>query len=69
VGINAVTLEAMDVTHDELVMNGVSVHMKLANDLPLIQGDPVQLLQVMGNLIISAIEAISPHATGARDLH
>jgi C4-dicarboxylate-specific signal transduction histidine kinase len=50
-------------------MNGVSVQMKLAKDLPLIQGDPVQLLQVMVNLIISAIEAISPHATGARDLH
>ena len=24
--INAVTIEAIDVTHDELVMNGVSVH-------------------------------------------
>jgi hypothetical protein len=46
VGINAVTLEAMDVTHDELVMNGVSVQMKLAKDLPLVQGDRVQLLQV-----------------------
>ena len=29
------TLEAIDVTHDELVMNGVSVQMKLAKDLPL----------------------------------
>jgi C4-dicarboxylate-specific signal transduction histidine kinase len=47
----------MDVTHDELVMNGVSVQMKLAKDLPLVQGDRVQLLQVVVNLIISAIEA------------
>ena len=62
------TLEAIDVTHDELVMNGVSVQMKLAKDLPLVQGDRVQLLQVMVNLIINAIEAISPHAAGARDL-
>jgi C4-dicarboxylate-specific signal transduction histidine kinase len=66
--INAVTLEAIDVTHDELVMNGVSVQMKLAKDLPLVQGDRVQLLQVMVNLIINAIEAMSPHAAGARDL-
>jgi C4-dicarboxylate-specific signal transduction histidine kinase len=55
--INAVTLEAIDVTHDELVMNGVSVQMELANDLPLVLGDRVQLLQVMVNLIINAIEA------------
>ena len=66
--INAVTLEAIDVTHDELVMNGVSVQMKLAKDLPLVQGDRVQLLQVMVNLIINAIEAMSPLAAGARDL-
>ena len=62
------TLEAIDVTHDELVMNGVSVQMKLAKDLPLIRGDQVQLQQVMLNLIINAIEAMSPHAAGARDL-
>ena len=62
------TLEAIDVTHDELVMNGVSVQMKLAKDLPLIQGDQVQLQQVMLNLIINAIEAMSPHAAGGRDL-
>ena len=28
--INAVILEAIDVTHDEFLMNGVSVQMKLA---------------------------------------
>ena len=67
-GINAVTLGAMDVTHHELVMNGVSVQMKLAKDLPLVQGDRVQLLQVMVNLIINAVEEMSPHAAGARDL-
>ena len=56
------TLEAIDVTHDEFVMNGVSVQMKVAKDLPLVQGDRVQLLQVMVNLIINAIEAMSPKA-------
>jgi hypothetical protein len=29
------TLEAIDVTHDELVMNGASVQLELAKDLPL----------------------------------
>ena len=60
------TLEAIDITHDELVMNGVSVQMKPAKDLPLVQSDRVQLLQVMVNLIIDAVEAMSPHAAGAR---
>jgi hypothetical protein len=46
VRINAVTLEAIDVPHHELVMSGVSVQMELAKDLPLVQGDRVQLLQV-----------------------
>jgi len=32
-----VALEAIDVTHDELVMNGVSVQMKSAKDLPLVR--------------------------------
>jgi hypothetical protein len=49
-------------------MNGVSVQMKLAKDLPLVRGDRGQLLQVMVNLIINGIEAMSPHAAGARDL-
>jgi C4-dicarboxylate-specific signal transduction histidine kinase len=34
----------------------------VAKDLPLVQGDRVQLLQVMVNLIINAIEAMSPKA-------
>jgi C4-dicarboxylate-specific signal transduction histidine kinase len=66
--INAAILEAVGVTHCELVMNGVSVQTKLAEDLPLVQGDRVQLQQVMLNLIINAVEPMSPHATGARDL-
>jgi C4-dicarboxylate-specific signal transduction histidine kinase len=66
--INAAVLEAIDVTHHELVANGVTVQMKLAKDLPLIQGDRVQLQQVMLNLIINAIEAMSSQAAGARDL-
>src|SRR5580704_10568702 len=36
--------------------------------LAAVQGDRVQLLQVMVNLIINAVEEMSPHAAGARDL-
>jgi C4-dicarboxylate-specific signal transduction histidine kinase len=36
-----------------------SVSLQVAKDLPLIQGDRVQLQQVMLNLIINAVEAMS----------
>jgi C4-dicarboxylate-specific signal transduction histidine kinase len=66
--INAVTLQAIDLANDDLVMNGVSVRLKLAKDLPLVQGDRIQLLQVIVNLIINAIDAIDPRAASSRDL-
>ena len=37
-------------------MIGVSAQMKLAEDLPLVQGDRVRLLHVMVNLIINLIK-------------
>jgi C4-dicarboxylate-specific signal transduction histidine kinase len=66
--INALILTAIDLANDDLVMNGVSVRMKLAKDLPRVQGDRVQLLQVIVNLTINAIDAIDPHAAASRDL-
>jgi C4-dicarboxylate-specific signal transduction histidine kinase len=68
VEINAVTLEAINVTHDELVSSGVSVQTELAKDLPLIEGDRVQLQQVMVNLIVNAIEAMRGAGERTREL-
>jgi C4-dicarboxylate-specific signal transduction histidine kinase len=66
--INEAIREVIELTRGEALKNGVSVQTKLAEHLPLIQGDQVQLRQVMLNLIINAVEAMSPHAAGARDL-
>jgi C4-dicarboxylate-specific signal transduction histidine kinase len=66
--INEAIREVIELTRDEALKNGVSVHTKRAEHLPLIQGDQVQLRQVMLNLIINAVEAMSPYAAGARDL-
>jgi C4-dicarboxylate-specific signal transduction histidine kinase len=66
--INEAILEAIGVTHGEAVMNRVSIQTRLAEGLPLVQGEPVQLQQVMINLIINAVEAMSTQGDGGRDL-
>jgi len=51
-----------------VVKNDVSVQTQLAEDLPPIQGDRVQLQQVILNLIINAVEAMRCVSEGAREL-
>jgi signal transduction histidine kinase len=50
------------------VKNGVSVRTQFAEGLPLIQGDRVQLQQVILNLIVNAVQAMSDAGEGAREL-
>ena len=52
----------------ELNRNEVLLRTKLANDLPLIKGDRIQLQQVMLNLVINGIEAMSAASEGTREL-
>src|ERR1700759_3324731 len=66
--INEAIREGIELTHSEAVKSGVSVQTKLAEHLPLIQGDQVQLQQVMLNLIVNAIEAMNPHTAEAPGL-
>jgi C4-dicarboxylate-specific signal transduction histidine kinase len=68
VTINDAILEVIALTRGEVARNGVSVQTQLADGLPLIQGDRVQLQQVILNLIINAVEAMSGISGGARDL-
>ena len=48
--------------------NGVSVQMLLAEGLAPVQGDRVQLQQVVLNLILNAVEAMGSLEAGAREL-
>jgi C4-dicarboxylate-specific signal transduction histidine kinase len=68
VDVNEAILEVLSLTHGEVGKNGVSVQTQLAEDLPLIQGDRGQLQQVILNLIINAIEAMSGVSEGSREL-
>ena len=68
VEINGAIREVIELTRGEAVKNGVAVQTELADGLPRIQGDRVQLQQVVLNLIINAIEAMSGVREGPRDL-
>ncbi len=66
--INESLLDVVSLTHAELIKHGVTVHTLLADGLPRVQGDRVQLQQVILNLIVNAIEAMSGVAEGPREL-
>ena len=57
--INEAILEVIALTRGEVVQNGISVRTQLAEGLPLIQADRVQLQQVILNLIVNAVQAMS----------
>ena len=68
VEINDAILEVIALTRTEAANNGVSVRTQLAEGLPRVQGDRVQLQQVLLNLIINAIEAMRDVGEEEREL-
>ena len=66
--INEAILEVIAMTRSEVLKDGVSVRTQLAQDLPFIQGDRVQLQQVVLNLIVNAAEAMGGVGDGPREL-
>jgi PAS domain S-box-containing protein len=68
VAINDAILEIIALTRAEAANNSVSVRTQLAEGLPRVQGDRVQLQQVLLNLIINAIEAMRDVGEEEREL-
>jgi PAS domain S-box-containing protein len=68
VAINDAILEVIALTRTEAADNNVSVRTQLAEGLPHIRGDRVQLQQVLLNLIINAIEAMRDFGEEEREL-
>jgi signal transduction histidine kinase len=66
--INDRIREVIELTRGEAVKNDVAVRTALADNLPLIHGDRVQLQQVILNLILNAVEAMSSAGEGKREL-
>ena len=68
VEINDAILEVIALTRTETANNSVSVRTQLVEGLPRVQGDRVQLQQVLLNLIINAIEAMRDVGEEEREL-
>lgn len=66
--INELIQEVLALTSSEAVKTGVSVLTRLAEDAPVLEGDRVQLQQVILNLVVNAVEAMSGASDGAREL-
>jgi len=68
VDINSVIVEVLDLSRNELQRNGISLRTRLATDNPLVRGDRIQLQQVVLNLILNAVDAMSEPDTSPRQL-
>jgi PAS domain S-box-containing protein len=66
--INETMLEVIAPTRSELRRNRTSLQTQLADGLPLVFGDRIQLQQVMLNLILNAVEAMSGSSETPREL-
>ena len=67
--INLVIQEVLMLTQAELQKNRVSLRTEFAVDLPTVLGDKIQLQQVILNLVVNAIEAMSGVTANQRELY
>ena len=68
VDINVAIGEMIEFTRGQIIKSGVSIQTQLADGLPLIEGDRVELQQVLLNLIMNALEAMNSVKEGERQL-
>jgi signal transduction histidine kinase len=66
--LNAAVDEVIGLARSAIIRNGVAVQTRLAGSLLPVQGDRVQLQQVVLNLILNAAEAMGSVEAGPREL-
>jgi len=68
VDLNEVIIEVLALAQNQARRKGVQVKRELADDLPPVLGDRVQLQQVILNLVVNGMEAIVNNKNGEREL-
>jgi signal transduction histidine kinase len=66
--LNELILEIVALSRGEIEQNHISLRTQLADDLPIVLGDRVQLQQVVLNLLLNAVEAINATDGGSREV-
>jgi len=66
--INDIILEVIALARNEMQRNRVSLQTQFSADVPIILGDRIQLQQVILNLIMNAVAAMSGISEGRREL-
>jgi PAS domain S-box-containing protein len=69
VEINGAIGEVIELTRGEAMKNCISVRTQFAENLPAVEADRTQLQQVILNLIINAVQALSDGGQDPRELH
>ena len=68
VDLNAVVREVSALTQADANCKGIEITLALAPDLPPVRGDRIQLQQVVLNLIVNAMDAMSTVEEAEREL-
>lgn len=68
VNLNEVIGEVIEITRGQAEKGAVAIHLDMLADLPAVNGDRVELQQVVLNLMMNALEAMSGTGAGPREL-
>jgi signal transduction histidine kinase len=68
VDLNAAALDVLGFVAGEAQRKGVKIERQLAENLPFVRGDVIHLQQVLLNLILNGIEAMSESSASNRQL-
>lgn len=68
IDVNNTVLDVIALTRSEMLKRNLSLQTDLMPELPLVEGDRVQLQQVVLNLIMNAVDAMGCLAEGKREL-
>ena len=66
--INSIINDVKNIINSELVLRNASITLDLHPDIPLVQGDSIQIQQVLINLLMNALDAMDSQQIDARTI-